>query len=63
MTRFWQKVPVTTWEEKDNKINIRLQDIPTMQAEIYRVSDLPPSSGAPGSWCGNPVDPTDAGQV
>jgi len=52
VTRYWQKVPVTSYASSGTKIQIRLQDIPPLQAELYRVSSLPPTSAAT-SWCGN----------
>lgn len=52
LTRYWKKIPVTTYERLGNKIRIRLQDIPPLQAELYRVSSLPGTSAA-SSYCGN----------
>lgn len=52
ITRYWQKVPVTSYATSGTKIQIRLQDIPPLQAELYRVSILPGTS-AYSSYCGN----------
>lgn len=52
LTRYWQKVPVTTYATSGSKIQIRLQDIPSLQAELYRISSLPGTSAA-SSYCGN----------
>ncbi len=52
VTRYWQKIPVTSYATSGTKIQIRLQDIPPMQAELYRVSSLPGTSAA-SSFCGN----------
>jgi len=52
LTRTWKKVPITTYATSGTKIQIRLQDIPPLQAEIYRVSTLPPATGAASSYCG-----------
>ncbi|MXJ84453.1 fimbrial protein [Klebsiella michiganensis] len=52
LTRYWKKVPVTTYATSGTKIQIRLQDIPALQAELYRVSSLPGTSAA-SSYCGN----------
>ncbi len=53
LTRYWQKVPLTSWNTTSNgKIQIRLQDIPPLHAELYRISTLPGMS-AKSSYCGN----------
>ncbi|ADO46504.1 fimbrial protein [[Enterobacter] lignolyticus] len=52
LTRYWQKVPVTTYATSGSKIQIRLQDVPPLLAELYRVSTLPGTS-AGSSYCGN----------
>lgn len=53
LTRYWQKVPVTSYVTTSNgKIQIRLQDVPPLQAELYRISTLPGTSAA-SSYCGN----------
>lgn len=52
LSRYWKKVPVTTYATSGTKIQIRLQDIPALQAELYRVSSLPGTS-ANSYYCGN----------
>lgn len=52
LTRYWQKVAVTSYAISGTKIQIRLQDIPPLQAELYRVSSLPGTSSA-SYYCGN----------
>lgn len=52
ITRNWQKIPISTYATVGSKIQIRLQDIPPLQSELYRVSTLPNFS-APTSYCGN----------
>lgn len=52
ITRNWKKVPITSYATSGSKIQIRLQDIPILQAELYRVSTLPGTS-AVTSYCGN----------
>lgn len=51
LTRYWQRVPITTYETSGTNIQIRLQDIPVLQAEIYKISSLPPSSGSASNYC------------
>ncbi|EIM9340187.1 adhesin, partial [Escherichia coli] len=50
--RYWKKVPITSYATQGTKIQIRLQDIPPLHAELYRISTLPDTS-ATTSWCGN----------
>ncbi|MCI9740279.1 fimbrial protein [Proteus mirabilis] len=52
LTRNWKKVPVSTYATSGSKIQIRLQDIPPLQAELYRISQLPGTS-ARSYYCGN----------
>jgi len=52
LSRYWQKVPLTTYAESGNNIQIRLQDIPPLLAELYRISNLPPASGSGSNYCG-----------
>ncbi|KAF1027450.1 MAG: hypothetical protein GAK29_00695 [Acinetobacter bereziniae] len=40
VNRFYKSVPVKSYATVGNKIQIRLQDVPLMQAELYRVSTL-----------------------
>ena len=47
ISRYWKKVPVTRYATSSSgKIQIRLQDIPPLQAELYRISTLPANSAA-----------------
>lgn len=51
LTRYWNKVPITSYATTDNgKIQIRLQDIPPLLAELYRVSSIPENSAA-SNYC------------
>lgn len=53
LKRTWQKVPITSWATASNgKIQIRLQDIPPLQAELFRISSLPGTSSL-SAYCGN----------
>ena len=53
LSRYWQKVPVKSWAlTEKKKIQIRLQDIPPLQAELFRISSLPGTS-AKSYYCGN----------
>ncbi|WP_114239288.1 fimbrial protein [Dyella sp. C9] len=60
LSRYWQQVPVTTYATSGNTIQIRLQDIPPLVAELYRVSSLPTVSGSGTDWCGSMSVPTNA---
>lgn len=52
LTRYWQKVEIPSYdtETTPGKINIRLQDIPPLQSELYRISSLP-AKGARSDYC------------
>lgn len=54
LTRFWKSVPIPGYDTTTTpgKILIRLQDIPPLQAELYRISTLP-GTAARSSYCGN----------
>ncbi|XXD10857.1 fimbrial protein [Klebsiella sp. R445] len=53
LTRYWQKVPVTSYATTENgKVQIRLQDIPPLEASLYRISSLPGTTGN-SYYCGN----------
>ncbi|WP_272539674.1 fimbrial protein [Providencia sp. PROV197] len=54
VTRYWQKIPIQTYTETSNgKIQIKLSDIPPLQAELIRVSSLTPATGARSNYCGS----------
>lgn len=53
LTRFWKKVPITSYLESKGKINIRLMDIPPLEASIYKISQLPPATGSLTNVCGS----------
>lgn len=54
LSRYWQKVPVQTYTETSNgKIQIKLSDVPPLQAELIRVSSLTPTTGAASNYCGS----------
>ncbi|OTG87459.1 adhesin [Acinetobacter sp. ANC 4558] len=53
LSRFWKAVPVSSFlRAGNNKIHIRLQDIPPLYAELYRISRLAPTIGSGSSSCG-----------
>lgn len=52
LTRFWQALPVKSYATVGAKVQIRLQDLPTLYAELYRVSSLAPKSGHASAYCG-----------
>ncbi|MDV2441217.1 fimbrial protein [Acinetobacter gerneri] len=49
LSRYWKKIPITNYEKKNGKINIRLADLPPLEATLYRISQLP--SFSRGSFC------------
>jgi len=63
LSRYWQRIPLTTYAVSGNRIQIRLQDVPTMQAELYRISSLPPATGAVSNYCPTMGSASAAGTV
>lgn len=65
LTRYWQRIPVTTYAEVGTKIQIRLQDIPPLVAELYKTStQRPTGSGPSNTKCGTAgYAATDVGRV
>lgn len=51
LSRYWQRLPISTYATSGNKIQIRLQDIPPLLAELYRVSQLPTKGGGAQFGC------------
>lgn len=60
LSRYWKRIPVTTYAEADDKIQIRVQDIPPLVAELYKISTLPPTSA---SKCSGPGVATATGRT
>jgi type 1 fimbria pilin len=58
LTRYWQKIPVQQYDEDENKIFIRLKHLPHLEATLYRISQLAPTSGATTAYCGKGQLPT-----
>ena len=56
LTRYWKSLPVKNYQTVGSKIRIRLQDIPSLYAELYRVSRLAPQSGSGSAYCGTGID-------
>lgn len=51
LSRYWQRVPLKNYAVVGGKIQIRLQDIPPLEADLYRISQIPPTDGAPSNYC------------
>jgi len=53
LSRTWTKIPLTTYAEAGDKIQIRLQDIPPLVAELYKTSTKEPTGSGPrNTKCG-----------
>lgn len=52
-TRYWQRGKITEYDIEDNKIKVKAKHLSMVQAELVRVSSLPPASGATTNYCGN----------
>lgn len=63
LTRFWKAVPLTSYALVGGRVQIRLQDIPALRAELYRISSLPPASGAASNFCGRMMSASGTGTV
>jgi len=70
LTQYWKKVPLDTYsvmidktgKKEKEKVEIRLRDIPPMQAELYRVSrPVPAGGGVPNCAHWMPRIPGEAG--
>lgn len=49
ISRYWQKVNIENYALVNGKVQIRLMDIPPLEATLYRISNLP--SYSRGSFC------------
>lgn len=63
VTRYWKKVPLTSYDRSGGRVRIRVQDIPTLRAELYRVSSIPAASGAVTNHCSNMAVASGTGTV
>ncbi|MDR0805394.1 MAG: fimbrial protein [Enterobacteriaceae bacterium] len=52
-TRYWQSSPITTYatSANGNKIQIRVKDFSTVQADLIKISSKPPSLGSGSNYC------------
>lgn len=41
LSRYWQKINIENYQKADGKIQIRLMDIPPLEATLYKISSLP----------------------
>ncbi|MBN3808657.1 fimbrial protein [Paraburkholderia sp. Ac-20347] len=60
ISRYWQEVPVTSYAVNGTGADIRLEDVPPIVAQLYRVSSLPPTSGAASNYCSGNTVPSGA---
>ncbi|TCM60043.1 fimbrial protein [Acinetobacter calcoaceticus] len=51
LSRIWQKLPLSSYERVNGKIQIRLMDIPSLEATLYKISNLPPANGHASNFC------------
>ena len=49
LSRYWKRLPIRNYVIKDGKVNIRLMDIPPIEATLFRISTLPEVSR--GTFC------------
>lgn len=51
LSRYWQALPVRKYVTVGDKVQIRLQDLPILYAELYRISQIP--ANASSNNCGS----------
>ncbi|MFJ2364013.1 fimbrial protein [Pseudomonas sp. NPDC087697] len=51
-TRYWQQSKITQYDTVGTKIQIKAKHLSLIQADLARVSSLPPSSGSGSNYCG-----------
>lgn len=52
-TRYWQQSKITQYDVVGNKLQIKPKHLSMVQAELARVSSLPPRSGSGSNFCGS----------
>lgn len=60
-TRYWQQAKITEYDTVGAKIQIKAKHLSMIQAELIRVSSLPPTSGAVTNYCGGMAPTTGNG--
>ncbi|WP_082428165.1 fimbrial protein [Pseudomonas endophytica] len=60
-TRYWQQARITEYDTVGTKIQIKAKHLSMIQAELVRVSSLPPSSGSVSNYCSGTAPTTGAG--
>jgi len=50
-TRYWQQARITEYATVGNKIQIKAKHLSLIQAELVRVSSLPPTTGSVSNYC------------
>ncbi|MDD0981561.1 fimbrial protein [Pseudomonas shahriarae] len=51
-TRYWQESKISQYDTVGTKIQIKAKHLSLVQADLARVSSLPPTSGAGSNYCG-----------
>ena len=51
-TRYWQQSKITQYDVVGNKLQIKPKHLSMVQADLARVSSLPPASGSGSNFCG-----------
>lgn len=52
LNRLWQRIPIQSYLLENNKISIRVMDIPPLQVALFKLSQLPPETGSVSNFCG-----------
>ncbi|SDU89700.1 fimbrial protein [Pseudomonas mucidolens] len=51
-SRYWQQAKITAYDTVGAKIQVKAKHLSMVQADLARVSSLPPTSGSGSNWCG-----------
>ena len=60
-TRYWQQSKITQYDVVGAKLQIKPKHLSMVQADLARVSSLPPTSGSGSNYCRNQADSSGSG--
>ena len=60
-TRYWQQSKITQYDVVGSKLQIKPKHLSMVQAELARVSSLPPKSGSGSNYCGSQATESGSG--
>lgn len=57
-SRYWQQAKITAYDTVGAKIQIKAKHLSMVQADLARVSSLPPRTGSGSNWCTTAMAPS-----